>query len=174
VEPEEVDINTPVHWSRQLPSPAKPGAAGGKPLALTKERAGQILASVAQGVKPKVAFLIAGLSAETYQRYQNGVNKHKSGQPTENPNIQYIVAFFELQNHAQEAAIMQYAHTQSRMLAGETLKSSSTKTKTTKRQAVVKGELVELVDTETTTTENYNERAPRLPKTTHFIEENYF
>jgi hypothetical protein len=174
VELEEVDIYTPFHWSRQLPAPAKPGITGGKPLALTKERAGQILASVAQGVKPKAAFLIAGLSAETYQRYQNGVNKHKNGQPTQNPNIQYIVAFFELQDHAQEAAIMQYANAQSRALSGETLKSSQTKTKTTKRQAVIKGEVVELVDTEITTTENYKERAPRLPKTTNFIDKNYF
>ncbi|HEY3783058.1 MAG TPA: hypothetical protein VGL56_18425 [Fimbriimonadaceae bacterium] len=171
---EEVEIFTPVRWTSQLPPPARAGAKGGKPLALTPDKAGHILASVAQGVKPKAAFLLAGLSAETYQRYVNLVNKHQTGQLEKNQNNAYIVAFFKLQQLAINQAIMQYANAQARAVNGEVLKSGSTKTITTTRQAVVKGEVIELVDVKTTIVKDEKERVPRLPRASNFIEENYF
>jgi hypothetical protein len=167
-------IFTPEYWASKMPAFPELTTAG-PPIALTPEKAAIVLANVAQGIGPKGAFALAGISCYTHHRYKNRVqgfvgNPHlfefkNPKKPTqEERTFKYLLDYFVLEADAEQIAKMVAEKARTRILHGGTAKTIVTKTKTRTRQAILKGEIVNLVDSETTTVEIQKDRRPMIPK----------
>jgi hypothetical protein len=167
-------IFTPEYWANKMPPTPKPTTAG-PPISLTPEKAGIVLANIAQGVGPKGAFALAGLSSFTHTRYKTRVRGYLTDpylysfknpkKPTpEELTYSYILNYFMLEADAEQIAKMVAEKARTRILHGGTAKTIVTKTKTRTRQAILKGEIVDLVDSETTIVEIEKDRRPMIPK----------
>jgi hypothetical protein len=150
-----------------MPKKLGPGA----PLALTPLKAGIILASIAQGTRPRPAFQGAGITGGTFDNYESIYKKYGYTEEDNRaeylekfPQTAYIAAYFALQDEAAAAAELLYAEARARVLKGGSTTTVVTRTKTKKRQALYKGQIIDLIDSESTTVEIERPQTPKFVK----------
>ena len=166
------NVTDPKYRQEQLPAlPARLGA--GAPLALTPSKAGTILALICHGSKPASAFVAVGVSPRTVERYKSFVYDYKEADEqddqqarekvtSECPHVGYLACFMELLERAEEACNVAYVLTRAKLMSGGIAKTVTVKSRSRKRQSVLNGELVDLVDEEVTTTEVSRDMKPQL------------
>ncbi|HEY3781981.1 MAG TPA: hypothetical protein VGL56_12925 [Fimbriimonadaceae bacterium] len=151
------EVFDPTYWLLQLPDYPKP-ASGGAPLALGPYLASKILVNIAHGALPKAAFAAAGISNFTYSRYLK-----RAAANSESEIDQYLSAYFELQNRAQEEHINQFAEKQLELM-GKPKPEISVNIVTKTRHILKGGRIITLRDTTETRTEKYSEGINHFPE----------
>ncbi|HEY3780202.1 MAG TPA: hypothetical protein VGL56_03900 [Fimbriimonadaceae bacterium] len=166
---EDFTAYTPDYWYKRLPPYPRP--TKGAPLALEPFLAGKILVKVAQGLHPRAAFAVGGISKYTYRRYIQQARLFNAGASNALPInsdqeriSRYLYVFFELQSMALEIASVQYAEAQMRLLQGAPTTDISLKTVSKQRQQFRDGRIINLRDTTETKFQRYVRQPPKLPK----------
>ncbi|HEY3781193.1 MAG TPA: hypothetical protein VGL56_08935 [Fimbriimonadaceae bacterium] len=169
---QDEELLTPQYWIAKMPAVPKPTRAGA-PMKLTREKAAAILANVAKGLNTRAAFAVCGISSDTHKRYYERASSFQETREyaddellqqelSEDEHLEYLTAFFDLEQQARESAALRYSDACTTLLSGGTNKTVITRIKSRSRQAILKGEIVELSDYEKVTTEIARDRPPKL------------